>query len=346
MSPFAAKWDPLVLLQIADEVLRTADAAQPQHATQRAYDAARATAGYPDSPRAAKLAERFGVPWTTFALAVIEAEHPAQALAKADYSREQDWRSETEIESAIQDAAAWLGQDHLNQESYEQARLALNARMNRAHLHGRALTRLPSVQAIRHRLDFTAAVEAAGLTVTPPRVISPMPRAEVVVLFIEHCGFVPTATQLRQFTGHHDIRVSGTNRERHSTAVEAAHAYFDAAGRWFPSRVQRTGPIDAGARIEQSSSAVRAASAKHPATKQTGYTFDELRAAIRTAWELLAPGQSMSAGSYATLAQHRPDLPGIGVIGATAKQHGTSWGVLVQEVAAERAHAMRRLPPS
>lgn len=83
MGRFKNQHDPLVLLAIADEVLRAADPEHPERVSQRAYDTARALVGQEDSPRADKLAARFKVSWDVLRDRVLNHEHPAYALSMA-----------------------------------------------------------------------------------------------------------------------------------------------------------------------------------------------------------------------------------------------------------------------
>lgn len=83
MGRFQNQHEPLVLLAIAEEVLRAADPDRPDRVSQRAYDAARSLVGHEDSPRADKLAARFTVSWDVFRDRVPHHDHPAYALSMA-----------------------------------------------------------------------------------------------------------------------------------------------------------------------------------------------------------------------------------------------------------------------
>lgn len=339
MSQYASKWDPLVLLQIADEVLKAADAEHPERVTQRAYDEARQAAGHDDSPRADKLAARFKVSWSRFAQVVITEEHPARVLAQADYRRAVRWHTETEIVSAIATAAAWLGTDHIDQASYERARLALNAVASRRHLHGRAAAPLPAVSVIRFRLSWADAVAQAGLQPPPRPVLPSMPRSAMLALFIEHCGFVPTREQLRQFARHHRIRAADHN-EPVKVAMAAVAEHFEQLGRWCPPHRPGASPDDARARMTRDSPAVRAASEAYPA-RHPGWSLDDIRDAIAAAFDALGPGERLTADRYTAIVRQQPGLPTTGQVARTLRRHDTSWATLVREEAARRAAAAR-----
>ncbi len=345
MSQFEPKWDPLVLLQVVPVVLRAANPEQPELVTQRAYNAARGGAGYPDSPRADKLAAKFGVPWSRLTAAVVSEENPVVALAKADYTRSQEWRSETEIVSALRTAAALLGTNHINKQSYERARSAINGGTRQRRLHGRSIVPLPSAMVLNRRMPFAEAVAKAGLRVTPLPTGNSIPRSEIVVLFVEHCGFAPQKVHLIRFARLHDIRLADPIEERHSSAVLRAKARFQQLGRWFPAVRRGSTPADWTVRLAGTSAELRSASQRHPAKKQGGFTTEELREAIHRAFDLLEPGRRLTYAEYVQVREHHSELPHMGSLRAAAKRHGTSWPELVRDVAAERAEAARRDPP-
>ena len=244
---------------------------------------------------------------------------------------------------AIQSAARWLGTDHINQGSYERARREINASTQRRHLHGRASMPLPGVSTVRRRMPFADAVAAAGLTISPRRGHAAMPRADLAVLFVEHCGFSPTLLQLIRFASHHRIRITDHKRDPHAAGVAAAREAFARMDRWFPPATRRSSPPDAATRIERSSPAVRRASERFRAMRRTPYNLDDLRAALRAAYALLSPGESLTHGSYLAASEQHPNLPDRRMVSDAAARLGTTWEQLVEEVVRERIQTLRSL---
>ncbi len=340
MAQFTAKWDPKLLLAVMDDVLRVADADRPDRVTQRAYNAARQQAGYGATPRAEKLAARFGAPWSTLITALINEERPAWVLTQTD-QRTRITRSQAEVVFAVQAAARWLGTDHINQGSYERARREINRAVQRRHLHGRVFVSLPAVSTVRRRMPFSKAAAAAGLTISPRQVKPAMPREHLTALFVEHCGFSPTVVQLIRFASYHRIRLADIRDDPHAPGVAAAREAFRQAGRWYPPAVRRASPPDAAARIERSSRDIRRAGERFPATKKEGYTLDDLREALRAAFELMPPGESLTSISYLAASELHPHLPNRTMIRKAAARLGTSWEELAQELVREQAESLR-----
>jgi hypothetical protein len=339
VAGFEAKWDPLVLLAIVPVVLRTADPVHPEIVTCRAYNAAREPAGYAETPRADRLAARFGVSWSRFVTTVLTEEHPAAALAKSDYQRVRRRLTETQIVDALQTAAAWQGTEHISPAAYEEARLALDAIARRRHLHGRATEPLPAAAVIRTRWSFPEAAAAAGLTVTRREDRPTMPRHEVVRLFVASCGFVPRARHILKFTSHHRICLANKRDDPHAPAVDEARERALAAGEWFPADLG-TVPADWRERLMQESEATREASQRYPAKHRGTYTVDELRAAVEFAFDQLEPGERLTQERWQYITKVH-QLPQGGAAWRAAKAAGITWSAMVREVAAERAGAIR-----
>lgn len=349
MSQFESRWDPLVLLQVVPRVLRAADPDRPDAVSQRAYNAAREIAGYPDSPRADKIAARFNVSWSRLTSVVIAEANPLRTLSKSDYSRAQRWRSDAEIASALRTAAGWLGTDHINAASYERARAAINAAGKRRHLHGRGFVPLPSAVVIGRRLPFADAVAAAGLRATPRQSTPPMPRHEIVRLIVEHCGFVPRKADVEHFARHHDIRLADQRTSPpHARVVTDVKAEFNRLGRWFPFIGRNATPDDAIARIEADGEGARLAAERYPSVRERGYTLDEVRGSIAAAFDLLEPGQRLTPALYKRLRLVNPELVPYTQVGLVANAQGLAWTNLVREATTERADAARSqtAPPS
>lgn len=346
MSPFVSKWDSTVLIEVMRSVLTAADAAHPASVTQRAYNSARELVGYGDSPAANKLAARYELPWPTLAQIVVEHPDAARAIANARNTSARQLLTAQEVRSALLTVAARLATSELSPASYEQTRVAINAETKRRHLHGRAAMPLPSIDAIRSAMSFPAAVVDAGLTVSARRQSLPMPRVDAAILFVEHCNLYPSRPRLTWFASYHGIAIAAaTSKQPHIDAVAAAKSYFHARGDAFPPSSQGERGSSWREAVMHDSGAIGAARTAYPIKRRAGYSLDEIREAIHQAFDLLRPGERLSARRYREIALAH-GLPSMSAIQNRSAEHNTGWVALVGEVAAERAAAMQRLPPS
>jgi hypothetical protein len=200
--------------------------------------------------------------------------------------------------------------------------------------------RLPSLDVIRERHSFPELVERAGLTVAKQTAPGLLPRFAAITLFVEHHGFLPSQLDLRWFARTHAIQLVAEERERHVMATQTARNEARARGRWFPPA--RPYELRIGWRDEPAevSPALAAASRACPAARKAGYSLDEVRDALRTALDLLGPGQALTQRNYRALSVEH-GLPSPSVIQRLTKRLDTSFGALVREVAAERVTAQR-----
>lgn len=345
MGRFEPKHDPAVLIAIAREVLLAANPEHPEAVTQRAYDAARAAVGHAATPRADQLVSRFGVGWATLRDRILN--HPDPAYALAVHSKQQVRRVLTRAESvaAIRRAAAWLGTTELSYAQYEQARQAIDAQAARRHGHGRHLVPLPTADLIRHKASFPELVAEAGLTVPGALRHAALPRADAVVVFLEHYGFVPTQLELDWFGRHHGIQlVHRFHRDLpQSVVVGLARERMQALGRWFPDRVPlRLARPDGWEQLADGAPALVALARQYPRQRAPGqgYTLEELRESIARAFDALPPGERLTAERYRAMSRAH-GLPSMKTVAKVGKANGTSFSGLVRDEAARRAAAKR-----
>lgn len=79
----------------------------------------------------------------------------------------------------------------------------------------------------------------------------------------------------------------------------------------------------------------------YPAAQRAGYTLDEIPDAIHQAFDALTSGEPLTQRHYRALSVEL-GLPSPSVIQRMSTRRNTSFGVLVREVAAERAARSRR----
>jgi len=342
LGQFTVKHRPEVLLAIVRDVLLAADAQAPDTVSQRAYDAARADAGHPKSPRADRIAARLGVPWPTLRDRVANHKNPGYALALANKQRARRVLTLAEAAAAIRTAASRLGVEQLSPDDYERARQEVNADIARRHRHAAHIAPLPSVDTIRVGLGWDQALAASGLAPKPtPRRVA-MPRWRAVVLFVEHYGFRPTLYEVRWFGRHHRIALAAQKHDPHADAIATAAAYFAERDRWFPSAVPRIKSDDWQASVETAEPDIAAAATEFPAVNRKGYTLEEARAAVSRAFDLCDPTQRLTSHRYRALSALH-GLPGLTQINRVAGEQGLTFAALRDEEAAART---RKRPPS
>lgn len=317
------------------EVLVTVTRTNEVAVTQREYDRARIASGYARTPRADKLAARFGLPWARLVSIVREDENAARAIARAAHVQDRSVLTRTEAIAALRAAARHLRTDQLSPAEYERARRDLDETVHRRRIHGRPAAALPALAVIRDKFEFAEIAATAGLTVPRRAEQALMPRRDAVALFIGHCGFVPRQLDLAWFARHHRIQLVDREHEPHRVAVASAREAAQLRGLDFPTSPPPTDWQQVAAR---DSSALAEARAQSPAARKSGYSLDEAREAIRRAFDLLGPGLALTQERYRALSTEH-GLPSPSVIQRLGNKHGTSFGTLVREVAAERASA-------
>ncbi|HST54462.1 MAG TPA: hypothetical protein VLJ42_01030 [Solirubrobacteraceae bacterium] len=343
MAAFVPKWDPLSLIEIMREVVATTQ--QRATVTQQSYNQARREIGFGHTPRADKLAARYGMEWSALVRVIGAEELRARTIARATHSREREVLTTAEAVFALQAVARRLATEEITPTIYEHERQAINAEVRRRYRHGSAAVPLPSVDVLREKFEFAEIMDAAGLRYAERAAQRLMPRASAVLLFLEHCGFLPGQQDLRWFARHHRIQLVAEERERHLHATDTARATWKRDGRWFPASRRRRRLLAGRNWLPRGSPALRRARAAFPAARKAGYTEREIRDAVRRAFSLLPPGQTLTQERYRMLSTEH-GLPSPSVIQRSSKQTGTGFGALVREVAAERAAAIRDAQPS
>lgn len=335
LGQFTVKHRPELLLATMRDVLLAADSERPDRVTQRAYNAARSKAGHPDSPRADRIAARFGVPWATLCDRVAKHENPAYALAVASKQQVRRLLTLAEAAAALRTAAARRGTQDISPDAYERARQLINADIARRHLHAAHIAPLPSADTIRVSVRWENALAASGLdaAIIPRR--HAMPRWQAVALFIEHYGFRPTINETRWFGRYHRIALADHMREPHGEAFSAAQASFAELGRWFPTKHPKIKPDEWQASASSDLPAIAAAATAYPAVQRAGYSLDEARAAVSRAFDLCDPDLRLTSDRYRALsAQH--GLPGLTQINRVAAKHGMTFATIRADEAAAR----------
>lgn len=199
---------------------------------------------------------------------------------------------------------------------------------------------MPALGVIRDKFSFTEVAAAAGLVITPRTTRSLLPRSEAVILFVEHCGFLPRQADLAWFARQHRIQLVSRSRELHRQAITAARVTAEDQDRPFPAHLPVVPPPGWQHAASRDSPALAQARERYPAARKGGYGIEEVRGAIRRAFDLSGPGVALTQERYRALSTAH-GLPSPSVIQRLGSKHGTSFGTLVREIASERATGCR-----
>lgn len=346
LARFETQHDAGVLLVVIAQVLRAADPDAPERVSQRRYDEARGIAGHPGTPRADKLAVRFGIPWPVLRDRVLRAHNPAKAIADAAKRQHRRVLTQAAVIAAVRRVAARLDSSELSMAEYERERLLIDASVARSHTHGTSFRRMPGAEVIDRKFGFKNVVEAAGLVVPPPLAPPLLCRADAVAAFVEHYGFQPRKLDIEWFGRHHGIQLVLITKDPHTPAVEAAKRRFVDAGRWFPPEASIRARPEEWQHLGDGAPGLTRLALAHPRKRGRGegYSLDEVRAAIAWAYDSMKPDQRLTADRYRDL-NRRDGMPSVKTIYLVAKEHGTSFAQLVRDEAARRAATARTVRP-
>ena len=242
----------------------------------------------------------------------------------------------------MQRVAAHPGKDRLTVQEYEEGREALDGALSRRHRHGAQVTPLPTADTIRRKLSWPTLLGEAGL-VAPKKLDPAFPRDEAIALFIEQYGFRPRQKDMLWWGRHHRIWLSNRFAANHTTYVERAEARFAELGRWFPPQVRGDDGCPAGwQEYEVDTARMATLRARYTRERVAGdpYTVDDVRAAIGRAFDLLGPGERLTASRYRHLGA-QVDLPSVKTVYKVAGAHGTTFAAMVRAEAHRRAAALR-----
>jgi hypothetical protein len=201
------------LLVLVGRILRAANPAAPGSVTTRAFDAARATAGFPDCPTARTLCyERLDMSWPELKVIALDPKRSVSAIVGRRYSY-----GPTDMQLTLPRAvfalrlvAMRLKRRTLAEKEYGSACDLLMRSDRRAYRHG-GLLRLPTNnQIVRIAGSWEAALAAAGLQ--PPSQSSRRPcrsLEEALDLHLARYGFLPSAKNLRRFMNAEGLRLDG-----------------------------------------------------------------------------------------------------------------------------------------
>lgn len=329
---FGRRFDNLTLCEIVRAVCAyvaatTVPMIEPTQTTQAAYDAARAPAGYAGTPRAYRIVEQLGLPWTRLVAAAFSSDASLRQQLIAAARSERRILTLAEVADALQLVSRRLGVKTLRREQYAEQQQTLAAEQARHWLHGQYVTRLPTLEQIDWTFGWAAALKAAELETPPTTSERGLPHAEAVEMFLKDLGYLPGSIHVLWAYGKaKGIAIADHNAEGgHSIAPALAtvRKQWQQLGRWVPPRPARgperppwnVQPID-DARLVQ--------------RKNRSWSIDDCRASLLTALRELKSAD-LKQRQYRAHAKGRRDLVPPSRITAIASQHGTTFSKLRQE---------------
>lgn len=174
---------------------------------------------------------------------------------------------------------------------------------------------------------------------TGPGVVPLLPRAEAIIAFIEHYGFQPRQQHIDWFGKRHGIQLMARRKDPHAPALALVRARFHATGRWLPPLLPRgVEPIGGWHDLADGAPELVALARAYPRKRAPSepWTITEIEAVIARAFDVLGPGERLTAQRYKQLPR-ADGYPSGFTIAKHAKAHGTSFGQMVRDEAARRA---------
>lgn len=337
MNRFARLFSDQELLAVLADVARHATPNRPDRVTQASYDAARAPAGHPGTPRAQRLAERFRRPWAEAVALALDPAHAVLSISAREASGPRKDMTRAEVKFALTSIAKRLGVSQLSIHDYDTERERL-VREDEDHWRhsGRLRDVLPAGQTIvAHMKTWELALALAGLKLRRPERLPAYPPALALADFIADHGFAPTRRMLLDYQARRGM------------------ATADLAGPWQPwvrgqfvggaARFRGVEPVvrperdaPAGWRDQPESPAVSGYELKRPAR----VTAEECERDTLRALDL-ANGQNLTQDVYQLLAT-RHKLVSLSSIQLTVRlERDMTWGQFRDDMVARRAKQTR-----
>lgn len=307
------------LLQLTKAVAMAACPEAPKSVSQRTFNAARETAGYPACPEASYIVKRLQYPWSEFLqLALTEEGNSFKALAS--HTREWGQPDLRTCALALRAIAHRLQVTSVRPNEYAKEREAI-IRRARGRNRVRLEEQLPTHgQVERHGWDEV--LRASGLEGRPlvPRVQGvPMPDAIERFLIIQ--GRLPSHTDIIRFAKEQGFALG---KNKHILAdIEELRERRSREGLWTPARCPK--PTQ---RPPWQSSTVPRLDAVNPRVRRGYWTLERVEAGLRLAVESLKPREQLTVQILLHLSKTSDEIPAPSVVGRVSKEYGTTFSVL------------------
>lgn len=228
------------LLGVVGDVCRTARSDAPVETTQREFNAARAAAGHPHAPTAARICTRLKMGWEDVKLAALDRKrNHVQTVSAQTRAKTGPWLSKETCVFALRRVADRRGVSELSREEYDATAGELRRESSRRWVHGDRIVIPTSAQIATCFKSWAAALKAAGLS-EHARIDTPqgLGYVDALELALETKGALPTSDELDIFIRTAcRLQLVRPQRQKitHPWAVGELRRRRTVLGKWTPS---------------------------------------------------------------------------------------------------------------
>lgn len=207
MSRFTRRFSDQELLAIVRRVSSSASPEKPEAITQRAYDAARVTAGEEGTPRADRIAAQLESSWSEVLRLALRVDNPEQILGARSAPRTRGKLTEAEVIHYLKRVSESLGVESLSEHDYAAERQRIINRDSARWLHGGAQAELvPTAATIIAVVgSWDRATRLAGLQPAKSGKLPTYPLESALDDFIADYGWVPRHQHLLAYQARRNL---------------------------------------------------------------------------------------------------------------------------------------------
>jgi hypothetical protein len=322
---FRSSYDLRGLISIVAAVAPVALPEDPAKVPQRRYDAARATAGYPDAPTAKQTAARLGMPWKeVLSLALDPTRSVDSVLGERGGEEDQLWLTAEDVRAALRIVARRLNKTTLKPVEYRLERRRMLDAAKRSYRHHSELSLPTSNQIETTAGSWAEALVIAGLK--PRQVVGAagIPITAVLELFLETHGFIATFEQMEAFARVQQFPLAN-RRKPFTTYIAELQDERAEWGKWTPAKSLR----GMEPKLDTPAPGLVGLLACYPEAqkRKKRWTSEEC---IRALAQLLAEwpnDRRLTENAYQDYSRGRADLPSL----STIQRTGSTFRKLVEE---------------
>lgn len=309
MPLFRSRYDLRQLPGLVAAVARVADPGRPAQVSQRAWDAARASAGFADAPTAKQVSARLRLPWRgCLAIALASDLDLDQSLGRRFGEPDDPTLGVEAIRAALRTVALRLKKRTLSIADYTSERREMLSAVRRALLHPGELT-LPTEGQIRRVAgSWEQALILAGLEPRPtPAGSKGLSIVEALDLHLEAHGFLPSTRQLERFARAQGFALAKRRRCYADYFSELATARAE-WGKWTPAAVPTRGGLP---EPDYEADGMLPAAEPRPGRRRKRWTRPECVTALQLFLDELPPGARPTQRRYQEAARKRAEFPSL-----------------------------------
>jgi hypothetical protein len=200
--------------QAGQFVCAYASPSKPTTVTERAFEAAKAPAGHPNTPRPDKITRRLGMPWAEL-LETVFAKDRDLGRTIGTRARRDEAKALTmsQAVTSIRKIAPLIPDDQITMVGYQAKFDELVAADRRRYAHGgRVEYSLLTAEQIDYAVGFQKALRAAGFASATPSGKPGWRLEEAIEYFIDQEGYVPSREYLVEWGKHVRRSIEQVNR--------------------------------------------------------------------------------------------------------------------------------------